>query len=271
MKKIIISLAGAKDRRAFVGEQFEQFGIVHEFFSAIEPQAAAEQLKGMGIPVSCHSNPAQPSISETELACFASHMAVLEAFLAGEDRYVAVFEDDVFLSNASSTYLQNTDWIPPNIGLLRLEKFSDSIDIERRVYQEISGNRHLAKMTGVDFGTAGYIIDRAAAEKLIHHARKSGASRPVDHFYFDRFSERVQPDIWQLMPAICIQANILQKEKGKHILQLESQITRSDFSGITRSSNKLKRELGRIFDQLQTLLQHLVLRLTGARIRLTWK
>ncbi|TVQ03463.1 MAG: glycosyltransferase family 25 protein [Planctomycetaceae bacterium] len=138
-----------------------------------------------------------------EIAVFLSHRRTWETIADGECDYAAVFEDDVFISPNSAEILTSDDWIPAGTDIVKTETFNSKV-LLRPPFVPAPGGRQLAKLAYQHYGTAGYIISRDAAARLL--IATTTFSVPVDVAMFTPKSREIAKlDILQLSPAICIQ------------------------------------------------------------------
>src|SRR5882757_3398014 len=101
MKCLVINLDRSSDRLAYVAAEFEGIGISFERIAAVDARArpdlaSMQQLTG-------HAS--QSRLTNGEIACLLSHRACWSAIAAGEEAYVAVFEDDVVFTSEAGALL----------------------------------------------------------------------------------------------------------------------------------------------------------------------
>jgi glycosyl transferase family 25 len=198
-------------------------------------------------------------IPRGDKACFLSHRAAWQAFMAGSEPYAAVLEDDVILTPSAARFLKDESWIPPGVDVVKLEHYgpaaqsvllSDFRDVGPPSNQ---AQFRIARMHSRHTGAAAYILSRRAAEILLAEPR---FNLPVDHLLFNPNNSplfaRLAP--WQLLPAVARQQDFVGEK--------------SDIEGTRVGLRKFdsiyaKRELVRFGYDLKLLPRQLALVLGG--------
>lgn len=147
-----------------------------------------------------------PRLGPGEVACFLSHRALWQQFLKGTDDWVLILEDDVHFHRLTPL-IQDTGWIPPDAEIVKCETYRRQARLGPTASITPNGIR-LARLQSKHLGTAGYILSRSGAEKLVDLTE--GLCEAVDQILFD-------PDIagpgrfviYQLDPAPVIQDVLL--------------------------------------------------------------
>jgi len=98
MKKFVVSLSSAIERRKHISAQFEKQGIEFSFFDAVTPDIAASDAQLMKLNV--HEN----HIARGELACFMSHVHLWKKIVEDNIAYMAIFEDDIHLGEKANVF-----------------------------------------------------------------------------------------------------------------------------------------------------------------------
>jgi glycosyl transferase family 25 len=138
-----------------------------------------------------------------EIGCFLGHRQAWQRVAEGDAPYAAIFEDDILISDDASLLLSDDHWIPRDSHLVKLETFRQRVAL-LPTEDEVPGGRSLARLMSRHLGTAGYILSRDLARRLL--ATTSRFSVPVDWVLFSHHHmdfRRSKP--LQLCPAICIQ------------------------------------------------------------------
>jgi glycosyl transferase family 25 len=136
-------------------------------------------------------------------ACTTSHMHLWQRIASGSESHAAILEDDILLSDAAPKFLSNGDWIPPEAGLIKLERFGDS---DQLTVVGSSGvrvfDREIAPLLSRHPGSGGYIIARERAALLAAMTQK--IDLPIDQLLFNPAHSPVFRALspWQMMPAI---------------------------------------------------------------------
>jgi glycosyl transferase family 25 len=155
-------------------------------------------------------------MADGEVACLLSHKQCWSMIAAGDDAYGAVFEDDIVFADRAGPLLAGAGWIPADADIVKLETFFNRTVISRKGVACGHGFS-ASRLHAVHIGAAGYILSRQAARDLIEATNEIAI--PVDHLVFNpRFATSSRDVIYQLVPALCLQAQFL----GEGPVQLPS-------------------------------------------------
>ncbi|NDP57916.1 MAG: glycosyltransferase family 25 protein [Oxalobacteraceae bacterium] len=162
-----ISLADQPERRAYMRQQFEHYQLPYRFFDAIRIAPGSDwpaiydrkqRLAHSGI-----------DLRPGEMGCYLSHRAVWAEFLAGDDALCLVLEDDVGLSPDFTGVVEalcaaQADWdVVRLFAMFRKPAFP---------VRPLTGPYVLVDYLAQPNGTQGYLINRDAAERLLHHTAR---------------------------------------------------------------------------------------------------
>ena len=246
LKNFVISLSSALERRHHIAQVFNEQGIDFEFFDAITPEKAYD-LKEKYFPECCSDN-----ISAADLACAMSHIAVwLRAKELGL-KYVAIFEDDVYLGENATLFLNSSNWIPKNIDVIKLETFLTKIflgDSAGNIH-----NRSLYQLKHFHFGGAGYILSLKAIDCLLAEIKMKKNILPIDWVLFHDPIYDNCIKVYQLSPALCIQDKVKNKEITFESSLEEGRIQFESPKVKLKFLNKIKREIFRLINQVRALI-----------------
>lgn len=253
MKCLVINLDRSSDRLAHVAAQFDRIGVPFELVAAVEGMSLPD-LASMARPA---NHASKLRMTEGEIACLLSHRECWSRIAAGDDAYVAVFEDDVLVSGNAGALLADASWIPADAGIIKLETFFHKTTVARRrlaVRRGFSASR----LHGVHLGSAGYIVSKRAAGALLEATEV--ISRPVDHVLFNpRFKPPSVEAIYQLRPALCAQEHFIAQGMIRFpSLLVQDREEQLELRGIHRkpkgsSGDRIRREFRRIWQQLADL------------------
>ena len=240
MKNIVISLKTATARREHICNEFEKQNIDFNFFDALTPDLAKPLAEKIQL------NIAEGALTQGELACFMSHLAVWKKIIDENISYAAIFEDDIYLGNNAEYFLSNNKWLNPEWGIIKLEAFSKKVYLSNNRIS-IGCERALCMLKGRHLGGAGYILTQNSAQYLYNLVCNISICEPLDHILFDPVYH-TQYKIYQMNPAICIQS-YLYDDKKYFFSSLENQRKkrRYDESKNRKILEKIFRELKRIF------------------------
>ena len=198
MRCLVINLDRSADRLAHVTSEFAKIGVAFERVSAVDAST--------GSPIR-----ASPHLTKSQIACSLSHRKCWQIIADGADQYGAVFEDDAIFSSDAGRLLFDYSWVPVDADIVKLETLFEKTRIGSRQI-EIGNGYAVARLFGSHSGTAGYLISKSAARKLLHHTKRR-IHGTADHFLFDPTSLTcILSRNYQLTPAICAQAHRLHQE-----------------------------------------------------------
>lgn len=209
MKCLVINLDRSRDRLAHVSAEFARVGLAFERVVAIDARDRPDLAE---MP----QRKKRLRMADTEIACLLSHKQCWSMIAAGDDAYGAIFEDDVVFADKAGPLLAGADWIPADADIVKLETFFNRTVISRKGVACGHGFS-ASRLHAVHIGAAGYILSRQAARDLIEATNEIAI--PVDHLVFNpRFAASSGKVIYQLVPALCLQAQFL----GEGPVQLPS-------------------------------------------------
>jgi glycosyl transferase family 25 len=141
-----------------------------------------------------------------EIALVLSHRRVLRRFLRTDAARCVVLEDDVYFGEGFAEFVDDPALGDCDFDVLKLEALGRSVIVTSRQGRNIGG-RQVARLLSTHMGTAGYLITRAGARRLL--ALSAGAPLGMDSILFDFVrakSSGLKPlRIAQVLPAIVIQ------------------------------------------------------------------
>lgn len=187
--------------------------IEFQYFDAIEPHQIDETLKNTGIELkNC-------ALTKGEIGCFLSHLSLWKKIIDNNLPYMAIFEDDIYLGSEAKPFLKDNSWIPENVEIIKLEAFSDSVQVELFSKKNLINDRSLFLLKGRHLGTAGYIISNRGARNLFNYISELKVVKPIDDIMFDSYIAKKM--VYQIQPALCVQDFIYNKE-AKFVSCLQS-------------------------------------------------
>jgi len=141
-------------------------------------------------------------LSNAEIACTLSHRAVWERFLAGNDEFCVVFEDDIEFGDSLRRFTEDGSWIPADADIVKLETFAYRTFVKTSGFEAFG--RDVKRLGAAHYGTAAYIIRRRAAEKLLRLTKT--IDRTTDDIMFDVRAIHLHRLLsYQVDPAVCAQ------------------------------------------------------------------
>lgn len=250
MKKFVISLSSATERRSHISSQFERQGIEFNFFDAVTPDIAARDAQIMKLSIH------ESYIAKGELACFMSHVHLWKKIVDENIPYMAIFEDDIHLGEKADYFLNQVDWIEPDWQLIKIEAFTPKVILGAKCKEFAAEGREIYKLVGKNLGTAGYILSLQGAKFLLNEIEKIDYIIPLDNFMFEYAVKNHNFMMYQMQPALCIQDTILHYRSTN--IQLTSQLTQERKKRMRANKangfQKVLIELARISAQLKMFL-----------------
>ncbi len=206
MQSFLINLDRSPDRLHFFESQAAASGISFTRVSGVDGRELTQQELDDAVAPSYEFQP----INAGEIGLFMSHKRAWERLIESGDPHAAVFEDDAVLSKSIRAIFDAIDSQRPEFDVIKLETTLRAVVCQHGV-QPLSTGNTLQRLATWHGGTAGYVISRSCAEKLLDW--KSLLADPIDQVMFNPMS-RVSSslNILQLNPAACIQKDILEKD-----------------------------------------------------------
>ena len=119
MRIYLINLGRRPDRLAAMQAQAAGLGLPLDRVEAVDAKlvepALLDRWFAAGGPLG--------EIPRGDKACLLSHRLAWQEFLASGDDHAVFLEDDVKLSAAAGALLVSDNWIPANIGVVKLEHY----------------------------------------------------------------------------------------------------------------------------------------------------
>lgn len=240
MENFVISLKSAFDRRVHIEDQFGKKDIPFHFFDAIEPSQIDTQAEKINFTIR------QGDLSRNELACLLSHVSLWQKAIDEKMSAIAIFEDDVHLSDDAELFLNDSDWL--NFDIVKLEKSYKSVILDLEKTQVFKNKEFfLRRLKKPHLGAAGYILSYKGAVALLEYMKNQDVLDHVDQIVFRKYINEGELGIYQLNPTLCIQDYILNPEEQKFKTSLQ---WRDKEKIKPKGVGKLLRELSRVFIQL---------------------
>ena len=253
----VINLARSPERRAFMAEGLARAGVTPQFVAAVDGR-------------DCRSKRPPPrGLSIGEAALVLSHRKAWRRFLAGNAAFAVVLEDDVHLGQDFAALL-GADWRAPPFDAVKLETMFDPVWMERRG-RPFQG-RELRRLGAEHLGSAGYLVSRAGAAKMLKLTRALDA--PIDQALFGRaaiFEGRLV--VHQLFPAVVVQDYLApdadaRREIASTLHDGRDRLGEARRRARPRGMARLAREAARLWGQARRAIR---LAPTMGRVRTPWR
>jgi len=254
MKILVINLDRTPDRMERMTSILAEQDLEPVRVSAVDGRTLSEEERarwmGAGrIPTSKK----RQSLGLGEVACFLSHRKCWEMVLKGSDTHAVILEDDIYIG-ACEEVMASPDWIPADADVVKLETNAKRTILDSKPEVTIGG-RHVRRLYGLHNGTAGYVVSREAARKLLDMSQTFSVT--VDWFMFNPECESFHAlTIYQVDPAVCIQDQNLNRKPSSEMLDstLREERLRRRRVGLS----KLRREIVRPFIKFARILRGIV-------------
>lgn len=217
IKSYLINLNKDSDRLDFFREQFERLELSFERIPAVDGRAMTDEEYAS-------FQRARPRDQKKrwlrgQMGCFLSHYQAWEAIASGSDRYGAVFEDDIFVSDGLRRILSDDDWVPQGVDVIRLEPSSNRVRLGRKLTSV--EDRDYYRVLSTSWCAGAYLLSREAARKLVTLAQEH--HQPADIMLFSFEDSVLVPTltIAQCQPAPCIQDKFLNPESHQFSSNIE--------------------------------------------------
>ncbi len=198
MPVFVINLVRRPDRREHMQVIGRAAGVDLTFVPAVDAGDAAAVVD-LGPPLGVITGRER---SRMDYACTSSHRVCWRKIVDDGIAHAIILEDDVLLA-PDFARIARTGWIPDDADIVKLETDNNRVHLRNRAWCPSIG-RHVGRLSGPHLGAAGYLISRAAAERLWQET----VIPPdiIDHILFGRHvSTGAGPIIYQLDPAPVIQ------------------------------------------------------------------
>jgi glycosyl transferase, family 25 len=223
MRTYLINLDRSPERLAAFRQQIDGLDLRLERFPAIDGRhLSPAELQGL----QATTHQFRP-LNAAEVAVFLSHRGVWQRLLDSGEPMAAVFEDDAEVSPALAEALESLESLAlaqsPPCGSAGTAALADLIKLETMLRPVVLGPRQalpgawaqpqaaaLRPLLSWHAGTAGYVVQRSAAQRLLDWTRH-GVADPLDQALFNPLSQVHQHmRVAQLWPAVCAQQRVLQ-------------------------------------------------------------
>jgi len=205
MHSYLINLDRSPDRLRYFTAQATAGGIPFERIRAIDGRELDTTDFAHTVAATYEFQP----IDAGYVALFMTHKQIWQQIVDSQQPHAAVFEDDAVLASDLRVTLDAIDRERPEFDVIKLETTHRKVVCGRRAIELASGNS-LQTLRSWHGGTAGYVISRQGAQKLLQ--LKDQVSDVIDQVMFNPLSRVCsQLNVYQLNPAGCIQKDILDR------------------------------------------------------------
>lgn len=202
----MINLARRPDRLRKMTQQLDALGISFRRIDALDAKntSDAELVR--------HFRDDGPLgiIPKGDKCCALSHALAWRALAESDDSFGLILEDDVAIDASAAPLLRRSDWIPPDVDLVKIERYGppgQRVLIDERV--AVGNGRNIGRLRSRHTGAAAYILSRRTANALL--SSMETWTLPVDHLLFNPNNSPVANALrpHQMIPAIAHQSQLL--------------------------------------------------------------
>ncbi|HVY90238.1 MAG TPA: glycosyltransferase family 25 protein [Hyphomonadaceae bacterium] len=208
-RTFVISLERAVERRAHIHALMKRLGIDAEIVDAVDGRRLTTQhlarydAKAAMQVYGC-------DLSPNEIACFNSHLGILERMIAEGVKTALIFEDDIDCDVDIAAAAAQLCALPDGAwSLVRLETLKPILANPRQrraIGKRIAmiGSRRLDRVATGVLGAGAYLVRRRAAEAILRHSQRF--FMPYDQM-LDRYWENgIAPTLLRPAPARQLEA-----------------------------------------------------------------
>ncbi len=202
----VINLDRRPDRLAGISGQLATLALEFERIAAVDGKT--EPVAHLDAETRAHG-PIGPLSSGTR-ACTMSHFRAWVRFLESKASHAVILEDDALVLPEFASLVQDANWLPRDVALLKLEKFNpdkvSKILLGPVMAQVPETGAALRRMYSRHCGSAGYLISRDGARRALTFRGRIDV--PIDHFLFNatvshQFHHSLRPAM--LVPPVVAQ------------------------------------------------------------------
>ena len=164
-------------------DQLNNLGLSWERIAAVDAlQATEEELE----QYTDAAGPI-PRMGAGARACTAGHFIIWNEFLETDAPVAFILEDDVRISDTFPDFLKMAATYAADVDILNFNRQDSKRDQKKLIVSKIAPLKNdtfeAKRLLGPHYGTAGYMITRSAAERLLHQIRRTNI--PIDHLLFN--------------------------------------------------------------------------------------
>jgi glycosyl transferase, family 25 len=206
MQAFLINLARRTDRLRKMTEQLSGLALPLQLVSAVDAKNMPDPVVDRHFTA---DGPLGP-VPKGDKCCTLSHMRAWSLFLSTGDAHGLILEDDVGLDPAAAPLFADLAWLPPSVGLLKIEHYGpDNQRVLLDDLADVGHGRQIGRLRSRHTGAAAYILSRETAQMLLIWAKPW--SLPVDHMLFNPNNSPLAAALkpYQMTPALARQSETI--------------------------------------------------------------
>lgn len=202
MKLLVINLAKDTDRLAAAREKFAELGLTFEHWPGVDGRA----LSTAELQTFAASRPRDGKYvwSPGKIGCFLSHFSAWKYCAEGSDPYIAIFEDDLYLSPELPHFLSDTCWLPQDFDIIRMESPTNRVKAQKNENFQFRG-RDILRLRSTAWCAGSYILSKQGAKKLLSVPEKFHHNPDRLMFCYEDSVIAKQLATYQVAPSLAIQ------------------------------------------------------------------
>ena len=251
IKSYLINLDKDSERLDFFATNFKKLGLEFERVSATDGRTFSEEDFQTFMRARPRNN---KSWMRGQMGCFLSHYRTWEKIVQGNDRFYAVFEDDVHISDDLKQLLGDDNWIPDNVDIIRLETSTNRMRLTSQPLLTYA-QRKMYGIKSTSWCTGGYLISKRTAQQLLDLPVKYHQPSDVMLYNFEDSIIAKKLNMLQCCPALCTQdkhlatgslefssnVELYQPKQNSLITTLQQKKASAIFNGLQKSLRGYKR------------------------------
>ena len=164
---LVVNLTRFKERRVYMQEQLDAFGVRYEFYPAVDGNALTPQQRA------CYSEEksvrhTKRSLTNGEIGCALSHLQIYEKMVAEDIAELLILEDDAIIKKDFFPIIfQRAQWVPANWKMLHFSTEDIRLNTFPCYFIDTQKRYRLYRYTDIYNGTFCYIINNETARWLI--------------------------------------------------------------------------------------------------------
>jgi glycosyl transferase, family 25 len=226
MEVFLINLDSATGRLASAQEQLGRCQIAFERISAIRGADLSASEKTALYSEALNKKHFYQPLSDGEIGCSASHLAVWKIAKQRQLDYCLVLEDDFSISESINTTLLSIEQLPNSWDIIRLNSRAQEIPLASKVLHD---QTQLIRFSRVPSRTTAYVISKRGIDKLLNQLPPF--FRPIDIDF--RFFWEFDLNMFGIQPSPVTES----------ALSLNSSIERKQQHGLLRRMKKLSNQV----------------------------
>ncbi|MCB8746895.1 glycosyltransferase family 25 protein [Rhodoferax sp. U2-2l] len=221
IQSYVINLDKDVARLEFFESNFKKLGLAFERVAAVDGRVVSDDEYQAFMKDRPRHN---KDWARGQMGCFLSHYLVWQKVASGDQRFCAVFEDDIHISDDLAWILMNDAWIPDGVDIIRLETSTNRVRLTSQAILT-QANRTAYGVQSTSWCAGGYLISRQAAQALLDLPWHTHEPADAMLYNFSDSPISTRFNILQFNPALCTQDKHLVTGGGKFYSNIESPLT----------------------------------------------